>query len=378
MAEWAKKEDFNEILEKADIIFGGEGNTDYFQLYHPKLYEVRNSAEEHVIVRTEDGIQGMLGVFPAEMDVCGRKIKVDGFGTMGVVKSARGKGYMKDIMNTAVSASRERADIAFLGGRRQRYEYFGFTPSGVAASFSFNSDNAKHGVHDPDVESFTFCEAKTEEEARFFNKLYCRRPARVVRKDDNFLTMLRTCRSTPICIKKDGKLYGYAAVNGEGKAINEIELLETEKLPAVLAAYLKAYDLRGVTVGGIFMFEKAKLKALDSVCEGMYIPCSESFLIHDYVKITEAFLALKASCASLYPCSAVIEIKDRCRIAIDIDNDGFRVYETDKAADCALTPIEATRVIFGNSAFVGIRDDLPAGLRANLPLPLFYSRPDFV
>lgn len=378
MAEWAKENDFDEILKKADIIFGGEGNTDYFQLYHPKLYAARNSASEHLIVRDENGIQGMLGVFPAEMDVCGRQIKVDGFGTMGVMKAARGKGYMKDLMRTAVDASEKRADIAFLGGRRQRYEYFGFTPSGVAASFSFNRDNARHGVPDADFDVYTFSPAQSSEEADFAFALYNRRPARVLRNREGFFTTLKTCRSEALIIRNGGRLWGYAAVNGEGRCINEIELLDTESLPAVLGAYLYKRDLKSVSVGGVFLFEQQKLKWLDNVCEGMYIPCCENFLIHDYVKISDAFLALKASYTSLFPCRTIVEIKGRCNICFDIAKDGFCVSETDKVADISLEPLEATRALFGNSSCIGIYDDLPQAFRANLPLPLFYSRPDFV
>lgn len=378
MAEWAKREDFEEILEKADIIFGGEGNTDYFQLYHPKLYSVRNSAEEHLIVREADGIKGMLGVFPAQMDVCGRKIQVDGFGTMGVMKDARGKGYMKDLMNTAVSASKSRADIAFLGGRRQRYEYFGFTPSGMAAYFSFNKDNAKHAVGSADYGVYSFENANGAENEKFAAELYGRRSAKVVRADDNFFTMLKTCRSTALIIKKSGKFFGYASVSGDYRTINEIEVENTAELPAVLADYLNRFELRGVAVAAIFNFEREKLKALDGVCENMSLHCCESFLIHDYVKITEAFLALKASYAKLYPCNVVIDIKGYCKMAIDITDKEFKVYATDKSADISLTPIEATRLLFGGGACFGLGDDIPMDLRANLPLPLFYSRPDFV
>ncbi|MBE6677751.1 MAG: GNAT family N-acetyltransferase [Ruminococcaceae bacterium] len=378
MAEWAKEQDFNEILEKSNIIFGGEGNTDYFQLYHPKLYEVRNSATEHLIVREDDGIKGILGVFPAEMDVCGNKLTVDGFGTMGVLKEARGKGYMKDLMNTAVAASKSRAHIAFLGGRRQRYEYFGFTPSGVAASFSFNRDNARHGIEGADLSVYGFSEGKTAEEAAFACKLYNRRPAKVLRTESNFLTMLKTCRSTSIIIRKNGELFGYASVNGEGRSINEIELEDIKELPAVLAAYLANYELRGISVGGVFMFETEKLKMLDSVCENMSLHCCENFMINDYVAVIRAFLMLKASYTKLYDCHTVLEIEGADRIEISICNGNISVNSTDKDADLTMKPLEATRLLFGITSQVGIRNDIPEDFGHNLPLPLFYSRPDFV
>lgn len=377
MAEWAKLEDFDEILKKSDIIFGGEDNTDYFQLYHPKLYAVRNSATEHLVVQDGDGIQGILGVFPAEMEVCGRSLKIDGFGTMGVMKTARGKGYMKELMNTAVGISEKRADIAFLGGRRQRYEYFGFTPSGVAASFSFNRDNARHGLKGESAD-YTFKPIDGESDTQLFLSLYNRRPARVLRSPDMFTAILKTCRSQPVGIYANGQPFGYAAVNGEGRSINEIELIDNAKLPEVLGAYLKATELKGVAVNGVFAFEREKLSALDGICEVMSLPCCESFRIHSFVKVINAFLALKATYAPLYPCNTVLGIVGHKNIRIDIDKGGFEVCETEKTADAVLTPIEATRALFGNGAYFWLGAKLPEDLRANLPLPLFYSRPDFV
>ncbi len=378
MAEWAKKEDFEEILAKADVIFGGEGNTDYFQNYHPKLYAVRNSAEEHLIVREADGIKGILGVFPAEMNVCGNILKVDGFGTMGVLKEARGKGYMKDLMNTAVEASKARSHIAFLGGRRQRYEYFGFTPAGLAAFFSFNKDNARHGVKGADISVYTFEEAQTAEDAAFAYKLYNRRPAKVLRSEDNFLTMLKTCRSKGIMIRKNGELFGYASVNGEGRSVNEIEVVNIEELPAVLGAYLSNYGLNGISIGSVFMFETEKLKVLDKVCENMTLPCCENFMINDYAAVIQAFLMLKAEYTKLYPCDTVLEISGCEKLRIEIGDDKICVSVTDKNADTVLQPLEATRLLFGNSAYLNLRDDIAEDLKRNLPLPLFYSRPDFV
>ncbi len=377
MAEWAKKEDFEEILAKANVIFGGEGNTDYFQLYHPKLYAVRNSAEEHLIVRDEEGIQGMLGVFPDEMEVCGNRLIIDGFGTMGVLRSARGKGYMKDLMNTAVKTTESRAHMAFLGGRRQRYEYFGFTPSGLACAFSFNRDNAKHGVKANDAE-YTFEEARTAEDAHFAISLYNRRPARVVRKEESFLDVIRTCRSVGIIIRKNGEYFGYAAANGEFRNINEIEVLNIEELPAVLGAYLTHYDIRGIGIGGVFFFETEKIRVLDSVCENMSLPCCENFKINDYLAVIQAFMMLKASYTKLYPCDTVIEIEGHDRIRIKVDGDNICVSRSEEAPALVMKPLEATRLLFGNTAFLNLRDDVPEDLARNLPLPLFYSRPDFV
>ncbi len=378
-AEWAKENDFEEILEKADVIFGGEGNTDYFQLYHPKLYSVRNSATEHLIVREEDGIKGMLGVFPAEMCVCGKTLKIDGFGTMGVLKEARGKGYMKDLMNTAVKASASRADLAFLGGRRQRYEYFGFTPSGVSALFSFNSDNGRHGTGGADVSNISFAELKEDDNAAldFIEQLNTRKAAYVKRDRSLLYAILHTCRSVPYLIYNGEKLIGYVFASGDHKAISEIEIEDPLMLSFVLTAYLKQFEIRAVFIAGTFMFDREKLKALDAVCENMTVSGCESFLIHDYVKVLDAFFDLKATYSALRDGKAVYEITGYGKIAIEVKNGVHSVNKTEGKADVILSPIEATRLFFGISAFLDIKD-MGGTVAENFPLPLFYSRPDFV
>lgn len=379
-AEWAKEKDFEEILEKADVIFGGEGNTDYFQLYHPKLYSVRNSATEHLIVREEDGIKGMLGVFPAVMSVCGRELNVDGFGTMGVLKEARGKGYMKDLMNTAVEASASRADLAFLGGRRQRYEYFGFTPSGVSAQFSFNSDNGRHSTGGADVSNIVFTRIEADDNAAldYIEKLHLNKQAYVKRDRKIFHAILHTCRNVPYIITKDDAYIGYAVTSGDNRTINEIEVEDYTLLTYVLSAYLKQFELRAIFVAGVFMFEREKLAALEAVCEGGAITGCESFLIHDYVKVLEAFFALKASYAELYDGKTVFGIKNYGNIDIEVKNGSYNVKSTDAEADVELSSIEATRLFFGATAFLGLNPNVDKGLMANFPLPMFYSRPDFV
>lgn len=379
-AEWAKNEDFEEILEKADIIFGGEGNTDYFQLYHPKLYTARNSAPEHLIVREEDGIKGMLGVFPAEMTVCGRDITVDGFGTMGVLKEARGKGYMKDLMNTAVAASESRADIAFLGGRRQRYEYFGFTPSGVAASFSFNRDNGRHSTGNADTEDIEFIsiEEKDEDKLNFIESLQTKKKAFVKRGRNILYAILHTCRNVPYIISKNGVYVGYAVCSEDRRTVSEFELTDYSLLPFVFSQYLKTFDLRAIFIAGIFMFEREKLEALEAICETVSITGCESFLVHNYVKILDAFFALKSCYSKLHDGKNVFEIKGHGKTAVEVKNGVYSVKATNEEAEVVIGPIEATRLFFGASSYLGLTKGLDSGLAANFPLPLFYSRPDFV
>ncbi len=379
-ARWASENEFDEILAKSNIIFGGEGNTDYFQGYHPKLYLARNSAAEHLVVDGDEGIEGILGVFPAKLKIMDTVLDVDGFGTMGVVKEARGKGHMKELMNTAVATSKARADIAFLGGRRQRYEYFGFTPSGVALSFSFNRDNAKHGIDLSEVEdiSFELLEEGDSAALSSIKTLYEQRPAHALRDDTLLFATLHTCRSQVYKVLRRGKFFGYVSCGAENRVINEIELCCNKDIPLVLAAYLACFELRGVSIGAVFMFERDKVLALEAVCENFSLVCCENFQIYNFEKVVSALLKLKATYARMIDAKATIDIIGYGKLCIEIKGGNGTAYMTDGEADCTLSAIEATRLLFGLPSLVLNYPALSPEMLANMPLPLFYSRPDFV
>lgn len=379
-ARWAKDEEFEEILAKSNIIFGGEGNTDYFQGYHPKLYVARNSASEHLVVDGDEGIEGILGVFPAKLKILDTVLSVDGFGTMGVVKEGRGKGHMKELMNTAVAASKARADIAFLGGRRQRYEYFGFTPSGVALSFSFNRDNAKHGIDLSEVDdiSFELLEESDGEALAAIKALFEKRPAHALRDDKLLFATLHTCRSQVYKVLRCGEFFGYIACGGENRVINEIELCENNDIALVLAAYLKHFELRGVSVSAIFMFEREKVCALEAVAENFSMVCCENFQIYNFKKVTDALIRLKATYARMLDARTVLDIEGYGKLCIEMKDGTGKAYLTEEDADISLSAIAATRLLFGLPSQVLDYPGISPELLANLPLPLFYSRPDFV
>ncbi len=379
-ARWAKESEFEEILAKSNIIFGGEGNTDYFQGYHPKLYVARNSATEHLVVDGDNGIEGILGVFPAKLKVLDTVLTVDGFGTMGVIKEARGKGHMKELMNTAVATSAARADLAFLGGRRQRYEYFGFTPSGFQLSFSFNRDNARHSVDLSDMGSISFelLEENDTASRAEIKALYERRPAHALRDDSLLFATLHTCRSQVYKVLRDGKFYGYISCGAENRVINEIELRDNSCITLVLAAYLEDFELRGVSVSCVFEFDREKLEALEAVAENFSMVCCENFQIFNYEKLVDALIRLKGTYTRLLDSKATFDIESYGRLTVEVIDGVGKAYLSDEAADIRLSRIAATRLFFGLPARVLQYPSVPAEMLANLPLPLFYCRPDFV
>lgn len=382
--EFAREDEFDEIRKIADRVFGGEGNTDFFENYHPKLYVARNTAERHLVLRENGEIKAFVGIFPAEMEILGRRLKICGIGTMSVVPDARNRGCMSAVMKRAVEICDSQADITFLGGRRQRYELFGITPAGVSASFLFNSDNARH-VYGGKSFGFEFREIVEPDDVAIetFMKLYERRPARVVRPKELFYYSLRSCRMHAYSVERNGKTVGYFTTNFDGSVIHEFELEDVNLLGEMLCDFLSFSERNSIGIECVYMFEREKLKILGNACEGMNIRACESFRINNYAKVTEAFLALKSSYEELPDLSFSYEVKQQSGgkqgVLLEIKNGSFTVQKFDGETELSLEPIEAARLLFGAAGLIDCDGKtLSPQCRALFPLPLFYTRPDFV
>ena len=113
----------------------------------PKIYhDEYRPAYNNFVVQDEDGeFRAAVGNFNIDLDVCGEKIKACCIGNVAVGLKYRSMGYMVDLMEMSVEEMMNNGtDLAYLGGQRQRYGYFGFEASGVSYNFEFNKKTAKH------------------------------------------------------------------------------------------------------------------------------------------------------------------------------------------------------------------------------------------
>ncbi len=374
--------DLPEILEVSNRIFAGEDNR-YFQTYHPALYKDGvNTATDHFILREDGKIKGIVGWFPSVMNVLGERIEVCGIGTVCVEKECRGKGYMRDIMEAILNEMKEKkTPVSVLGGRRQRYEYYGYTPSGICSNFYFNYDNAKHVFSKDQEATYTFIVPDGSEKESFEKclELYEKRPAYIERTAEGFYDCLCNCRSKPILIYKNGELDGYASVSKDMSGINEYEISDNSDSCRMLKDFMFAFDLKGVSARQIFHFERAKLHALTKVCEGVNTSGADSYFIQDYAKLISAFGKLKASYLKIPNGEVVIDIKGIQKIKITAENNIIKAKETEEKEDISLEPLEAVSAFFGQGAFnLEVAEKLPAFANALFPLPLFFSIPDMI
>lgn len=375
----ARTEDLQELISTANEVF-----TASFSDLHPKLYgEGIDTMRYHHIVKEDGKIRAIVGSFPTEMDILGEKLKVAGIGTVSVHKECRSKGYMKKLMAAALEEmEQEQVDFAYLGGQRQRYEYFSFASCGVAVSFDFTQTNARHLGLGQEVFRFEKVSAEDNEVIDQMFSLYQKKPAKVLRPREDFYNILLTWEATPEAIYRGDDFVGYLVRDKAGNGISELELLNPGEVTAVLADYLKAYQKEEVSVSGVFLYETEKIRFLSDSAEGFELSNYENYNVFNYRRVLEAFLKLKNSYEPLCDGELTVEIEDRQTVKIAVKNQEISVEELKEPNGeeiLRIPHLKAMQVFFGAASYLGdggVR--LPAFARQWFPLPLFYSNPDQV
>ena len=117
---------------------------------------------KHFGVREDGKIVALLGVYPLPLQIAGRELLFATLGNVATLPEARGKNYMKMLMDVAVKEVADLdIDVARLGGLRSRYNRFGFDHAGTKYNFRLTRRNADEN---PPKQAFTFREIAREDE----------------------------------------------------------------------------------------------------------------------------------------------------------------------------------------------------------------------
>ena len=140
------REQFQELMDFLNLVFiCGEPGKD-MQALLPKLYDPKYSVCEDNYLVTENGkIKAAVGVYDHRLNVCGLNLYCRGIGNVAVHPCSRGKGYMTNLMEQAVEDMiRDGVDFSWLGGQRQRYNYFSYDHGGISFIYNVNQTNMRH------------------------------------------------------------------------------------------------------------------------------------------------------------------------------------------------------------------------------------------
>jgi predicted N-acetyltransferase YhbS len=369
-------EDYEDIIDFGNYVFGVD-----FPSLLPKLYaNHKETAQHHHIVKEGHRIKAVVGSFPLELKVFDNYLKIRGIGTVSVHKYSRHSGYMKLLMNNAVKEMEdEGCDLAILGGQRQRYEYWGFTPSGINLNLNFNSSNIKHAKIDiKDSYGFIRYNEKIATDLDKAVKLHDSQIVHAKREKDNFIDISSSWDNNVLFIYKNEEFSGYICSSNNHENISEIVLTNPDDIEKVIISYMKYFNLNNTNVV-LYLHRCKEFMKLSRLCERYSINSTANVYIINYANVIKSFMVLKNNLTPLEEGMLILNVEGRGKYKIEVEAGIITVEETDMPQDISLSHLDATALLFSHSSFINSAYSFSNPLvKSWFPLPLFYPGQDNV
>ena len=298
-----KHGEYVEIITFINEVFG-----ENFSVILPKTYGPEKHFEEYHQLVKEDGVlTAVIGNYEQDFYIGNTVLKTGCVGSVSVAKSARGKGYMQFLMKKTEEAMRaHQVDIAFLGGLRNRYGFFGFEKSGFTYEFYFNEANIRQTVgwdEDTGVEIrlVTADDPALDELYALYRKnvMWCR-------SREEFYEKSRTWNNEVFQIRLDGVFAGYFAA--KGGCLVELELSDWSNLLRVVKACMIKNNEKSLSVQ-VLGWQIEQLTALFMTCESYHLRTCCAFKILNYINTITALLELKKTYTELENGTLLLGIK---------------------------------------------------------------------
>ena len=221
-----RDEDNKKLIAFLDEVFFTDDpeERDFLNLL-PKCYKDKyRPAYNNFVVQDKNGeFRSAIGSFYNDMTIGDEQIKACCIGNVAVGKNYRSMGYMIELMELSVEDMRKNGvDVAYLGGQRQRYGYFGFESSGTSYRFNFSRSAYKHTLKAMpcglDIEKLSPNDA---ESIANIEKIYSKLPIRSNRKPESYFDVLCSWRDRPYILKDNGDFVGYFVLDYTKNNVNE-------------------------------------------------------------------------------------------------------------------------------------------------------------
>lgn len=346
----------------------------------PKIYhDEYRPAYNNFVVQDEDGeFRAAVGNFYVNLDVAGNKIKACCIGNVAVGVKYRSMGYMVDLMKMSVEDMIENStDIAYLGGQRQRYGYFGFETSGVSYNFEFNKKTAKHiyGGRKSILRAEKLAENDTET-IRKIDELYQKNIIKASRPIKDYYRIITSWRHTPYVVYDGDEFAGYFLMGYDYNWISECAVTKPGYYPELALAALEISGKESVRFNAS-PFDTEKHGYFTENSENISVGGCESLLVLNYEKVLLAYLKAKAAYTTLADGEQTVLIHGKKadeKLRIVVKNNVPTVEKFDGEAECEFTHHEAIRAFFSNFTFDRLRLNAPA--QQWFPLPAFIFSAD--
>ena len=370
--------DFDEAIAFLDGVFGEHRPHDFATLL-PSIYQPCDELMScNHALREEGRIRAIVGLFPIDWQVGGRRLKVGGIGGVSTHPGARGKGYMGVLMRHCVERMKaEGFHLSWLGGQRQRYGYFGYEKCGQSVSLDLGPANLRHACPEPVDLRFEALEPGHSERLEQAWRMHRGQRLRCRRRKPWFHRYLRAWYNRPhAALDASGEMLGYLVASGESDQVVELVGGDEETALAMAPAWVQA---RGTgPVRFTLPPERRTLaRRLGAMAESVSVSSSGNWQVFDWAATVEALMGISEG---LPEGEADIGIEGYGTLRMRVRDGRPECLREDAAGVVTWDPPTAMRVLFGPLPPDQVTALPPAldALRAWCPLPLGWLRPDGV
>lgn len=351
----ARPEEHDDYIDLANYTFGFD-----MEKLLPKVYrEDYDSSSITKVAEDENGrIVAQNAVLPQVVHAGNFKLRTNFLGSMVVHPRHRGEGHMKALMKACLDEMPDNFQISVLGGKRQRYEYFGYTTGGIQWEYRVIEDNIRHALKDENSEGISFLPlSEAEGWMDLVIRLYTDRDVYVERDPKQMQYILASYHQHALGILKDGNLIGYLLVSKDKTSVSEFEVLDSSDTKKIVKAYFSTFGLKNVQ----FTFppyERDVTKEFSDFAEWYTIQPNNMFNIFDFAAVLEAFLTVKHRTYVLSD-GCFSAVMDGQPVTITVTQNEVDIKREAKDDAIILDKMDAQKLIL-----------TPYGRYMNLPVPL--------
>lgn len=351
------------LIDFADFVFSKAHRPHDFATLLPKIYGPgRTKLENHVVATDENGMLWGMAMFdPFDLVVGGETLKAACVGTVSAHPRAGGVGIMKKVMaGLDEQEALKNADLVMLGGRRQRYEYYGFTPSGMALRYVIDGNNNRHGL----PENTLTLRLLTDEYIQAAMALVHGMDVHVKHDADWFYQVHCSWNARPVVLLDGDKFIGLADVIKEEGRVAQLSLVSNEYAGAAVKALYEDIGKESISFD---MGPNDPLNAFFARVAGdMGLSWDANYRIQRFDKVIAAFMKLKHAKTPLEKGAFSLAIEGVGLIKITVDEAGVQV-EILESKEKGISKMDACRFFFSSGCgYLPI--SAPCGW---FPLPLF-------
>lgn len=366
---FASDEHRQDIIDFINYVFSQAACPHDFKELIPKVYaDGRGYADIHAIVLDDRYVRGVVAQLPNTFSYAGKPLKTGYIGSVSTYKYTRGSGYMIKLMEMqAESAKANGIDVMLLGGQRQRYEYYGYSPIGGNYRYDFVHANIRHGLKDVcacGIEFVPFKEACACEIDKAY-QIYEKQLVTGGRLREDFEIILSSWKSAPYVVKKDGEVKGYI-ISGGPEGIGEMTLDCPCLVKPVIKAWFERFGIRRLSVVAAAYDVKLN-RELASFAESHNLTAAFHARVVNLKNVLEATMTLKKAASGLKDGEMVVQMDEATPLLVKVENGEISVNETDKEPDVKLDRLSMQQFLFSYNRFTAPDMEAPAGW---LPLPL--------